>query len=123
MSDTYSLKPFIVVGNVKAAHVVNYVLQDRLIQELKFGQLSIQVDKVVACCHFLLRFGNTKLMEYALRLLDNIKDQLSPTRLYTLLRSTTFQQKFALVRICFTADFLLVGNCQQEWHLMLVICI
>ncbi|KAM7307721.1 uncharacterized protein ISCGN_011357 [Ixodes scapularis] len=71
-------------------------LEERLVQELKFGQLAMQPDRAVACCNFLFRFGNQKSKEYSLRLLDDMKLQLTPVRIYKLLRSVKFQPEFAL---------------------------
>ncbi|CAN7988899.1 unnamed protein product [Ixodes hexagonus] len=71
-------------------------LEERLVQELKFGQLGMQPDRAVVCCNFLFRFGGIKSMEYCLRLLDDMKLQLAPLRIYKLLRSVKFYPEFAL---------------------------
>lgn len=56
----------------------------------------MQPDRAVACCNFLFRFGNPKSKEYSLRLLDDMKLQLTPVRIYKLLRLVKFQPEFAL---------------------------
>lgn len=70
-------------------------LEERLVEELKHGQLALNPERALYCCSFLFKFGGSKSMKCALGIMDNVKVQLSPLQFFLLFQRNKFNDDFS----------------------------
>lgn len=98
ISESVSVLMILVSAYNKTAIIPRYaqlVLQDKLLEKMREGQLSVHPDKVVTCCHFLLKYGTLKATQFAVRLLHRMRGQLTPRQIYSLQRAVVFKKSLA----------------------------